>query len=90
MAAEQILQSKIKKYLIGQGWIVIKTIQLSDNGYPDLFCFKNGITVFIEVKAKGKVPTELQLYRISELKKQGFTAFWTDDFKNICNFIKIH
>jgi len=83
MAAEQILQTKIKKYLSSKGWLVIKTMQLSENGFPDLFCFRDGVTVFVEVKAKGKKPTELQLYRIEELKKRGFLAFWTDNFEAV-------
>jgi hypothetical protein len=41
MAAESKLQSKIIKLLESDGWLVVKTIQLSKNGYPDLFCFKN-------------------------------------------------
>ena len=83
MAAEQVLQSKIKKHLVKNGWLVIKTIQLSENGFPDLFCFRDGVTVFIEVKAKGKTPTELQLYRLDELRKHGFTALWTDNFESV-------
>ena len=82
MAKEQILQSKIKNYLRGQGWRVIKTISLSENGHPDLFCFKQGKTMVIEVKSKGKKPSELQLYRLKEWKEDGFVAFWTDDFED--------
>ena len=85
---EQKLQSKIKSFLKKEGWIVIKTITLSENGYPDLICFRQGVTLFLEIKAQGETPKPLQEYRLRELKKQGFKAFWTDnyeDFKNRYN-----
>jgi len=78
---EQQLQSKIKCFLKKDGWIVIKTIVLSETAYPDLFCFKMGKTMFIEVKALGKKPEPLQEYRINELLKQGFKAFYCDSFE---------
>ena len=75
MAAESKLQSKIIKLLESDGWLVIKTIQLSKNGYPDIFAFRAGKTIFIEVKSPTGKATELQKYRIEQLQSQGFTAF---------------
>ena len=74
-------QSKlIKKYKL-EGWIVIKTIKLSDSGYPDLFIFKDGQTKFIEVKKGNDSLKELQKFRIDELIKQGFDAFCIHETK---------
>lgn len=84
MAAEAKLQSKIIKLLESDGWLVVKTIQLSKNGYPDIFAFRFGITVFIEVKAPNGKRSELQKYRIEQLISQGFKAFFCeslDEFK---------
>lgn len=86
MAAESKLQSKIIKLLHDDGWLVVKTIQLSINGMPDIFAFRNGKTIFCEVKAPNGKRSELQKYRIEQLTKQGFTAFFCDnldDFKTI-------
>ena len=80
MAEESKLQSKIIKYLEHEGWIVVKTIHLSKNGFPDVFAFRFGITIFIEVKSKKGVRSELQKYRIEQLTKHGFLAFFCDDF----------
>lgn len=77
---EQQLQSKIKNNLKAKGWIVIKTIRLSEAGYPDLFCFKNGRTVFIEVKARGNKPTPLQNLRHEQLRAQGFEVIVTNTY----------
>lgn len=84
MAAEAKLQSKIIKRLESEGWLVVKTIQLSKNGFPDIFAFKNSKAVFIEVKAQNGKRSELQKYRIEQLISQGFKAFFCeslDEFK---------
>jgi len=74
-------QSKIIKQYKSEGWIVIKTIKLSDSGYPDLFLFKDSKAIFIEVKEKTDTLKEIQKYRIDELIKQGFDAFCLQDTK---------
>ena len=83
MATESKLQRKIINHLELSGWIVVKTIQLSKNGFPDIFAFKNGKTIFIEVKSPTGKTTELQKYRIEQLTKEGFLAFVCNDFQQI-------
>ncbi len=80
---EQDIQSSIKKKLKKQGWTVLKIIQLSDNGYPDLLCLKQGQVKWIEVKRPGEKPSELQLHRINQLKKEGFDAVWVSSADEI-------
>lgn len=87
---ESKLQTKIIKHLEREGWEVVKTILLNKSGYEDLFCFKNGKTMFIEVKDKGKKPTDLQLYRIKKHNENGFISFWVDDFLTFINIINNH
>lgn len=72
---EQYIQSKIIKFLKKEGWLVIKTIRLSESGYPDIFCFRNGQTIFIEVKTEKGKPSKLQEHRINDLISRGFKAF---------------
>jgi Holliday junction resolvase len=74
-------QSKIIKQYKLDGWIVIKTIKLSDSGYPDLFLFKDSKAIFIEVKEKTDTLKKIQKYRIDQLIKQGFDAFCLQDTK---------
>ena len=74
-------QTKIKKYLEKDGWIVVKTIQLSESGYPDLFAFRCGKTLFIEVKReKGGRLSEIQKYRIEMLSAQNFSVLVSHGF----------
>ena len=79
---EAKLQTKIIKDLESKGYYVIKTIKLNKNGLHDVFAFKDGLATFIEVKATGKTPRELQLYRIEEVKKFGIKSFWVDSFED--------
>lgn len=74
----QIQKSVIKKYE-RDGWYVVKILQTTKNGWPDLQCHKLGITEFIECKEEGngydfarRFP--LQHYRHEELRAQGFTV----------------
>ena len=78
---EAKLQTKIIKELEKNNFYTIKTIKLNKNGLPDIFAFKNGKTYMIEVKAPGKKPRQLQLYRIEEVKKFGVLSYWFDDFE---------
>jgi Holliday junction resolvase len=53
----------------------LKLIRTNKNGIPDLLCLKKNETpLFIEVKTKTGVVSEIQKYRIKELKKFGFDA----------------
>jgi len=71
---ESTIQSKIIKKLTSKGWLVIKIIKCNLNGIPDLMCLKDGRTVFIEVKAEKGILSELQKFRIKQLKEIGFEA----------------
>ena len=86
---EKELQSKIIADLDKRGWIVVKTIVLSKSGFPDVFAFKKGRTVFFEIKAKNGVRSKLQEYRISQLKAEGFTAEFIDDYIDYLRIINI-
>lgn len=72
-------QSKIIKKYKDDGYLVIKVIRFSDNGWPDLQCIKNGATTWIECKETDDTLKELQKYRIDELNKAGCTAFCLKD-----------
>jgi hypothetical protein len=71
---ESIIQSKIKAHFVKNGWLVNKIIQSTNNGWPDLECFKNGKTIFIEAK-DDKNAAPLQKYRHKLLKQQGFEVY---------------
>ena len=66
-------EQTIKEYE-EQGYLVLKTIRLNKNGYPDLICLKNGETIWIECKEANDTLKPLQKLRILELRNKGFMA----------------
>lgn len=83
MASEQVIQTRIKKHFESQGFFVIKLIKTSVNGIPDLLVIKQNRVKFVEVKKPGGVLSELQKYRIRELRKQGIDAIAVDGIDSI-------
>jgi Holliday junction resolvase len=77
--SEATIQSKIIHNLEKKGWLVVKIIQSTKNGWPDLEAIKAGKTVYIEVKNIGENPDPLQLIRHKQLRTAGATVFVTDD-----------
>jgi Holliday junction resolvase len=82
---ESKIQTKIKKKLEAEGWLVIKLIRTSVNGIPDILALKNSKAIFIEVKQPTGKISEVQKLRIKQLQEQGFEVkIWQDyefDFK---------
>jgi Holliday junction resolvase len=76
-------QTKVMNDMKAEGWKVIKTIRLNENGFPDLMCLKNGKVVFIEIKEANDTLKVLQKYRIDELIKLGFEAYCLQATKGI-------
>lgn len=69
---ESEIQAKCVKYAIEQGWIVLKIISSNMNGISDLILFKDGTTIFIEIKGPTTKIQPLQLYRQKQLRANGF------------------
>lgn len=79
---ESVLQSKIIKLLGGSGWFVVKIIQSNKNGIADLYCYKNGRTVWIETKQKNKLLRPLQRYRQKEVINYGMECYRVDSIES--------
>lgn len=76
--SEQKIQSKIIKRLELDGWFVLKLIKVSKNGIPDLLAVKENRTIFIEVKQEHGKLSEIQRYRINELRNKKIECYvWT-------------
>lgn len=80
---ESNIQAKGARELRKAGWIVDKSVGHSHNGWPDMQCYRDGITIFIEWKKPGKKPDPLQWYWIKKLRKAGFQAYVIDDWNDL-------
>lgn len=77
--SESKIQSKIINKLEAEGYLVLKLIKTNCNGIPDLIALKENKTMFIEVKQPSGKLSEIQKYRIAELKAKGIEVHvWTD------------
>jgi Holliday junction resolvase len=71
---ESLIQGAIRAHLINEGWFVVKLINTSKPGMPDLMAIKDGKVIFFEVKTdKGRV-SKLQEHHIEGLNAMGVTA----------------
>ena len=55
-----------------KGWLSIKNIQTNLNGWPDRMYLKQGKVFFVEFKAKKGRLSQLQVYRINQIRTLGF------------------
>jgi Holliday junction resolvase len=69
---EQDIQAKIMKRLRAEGYYVVKIVQATVVGLPDLLALKPNEARWIEVKKPGKKPSAVQEYRHNELRGLGF------------------
>ena len=77
---ESAVQRKIIERHQKKGWCVVKLLQTTMNGIPDLLLLRGGRTVFVEVKRPGvKTAEPLQVYRHRQLRDLGFDVYLTDD-----------
>jgi len=84
--SEQLIQSKIIKELEQNGFFVIKLIKTNRNGIPDLLAVKENRTIFIEVKQENGKLSEIQKYRINEIRNKKIECYTWNAFG--CNFDK--
>lgn len=76
-------QTKLINKYKKKGYIVLNLIKVSENGFPDLICLKNGKATFIECKEGKDTLKPLQKFRIEQLKEKGFNAFAIHNLKGI-------
>jgi Holliday junction resolvase len=78
MALESKLQTRIKNYLKKKGWYEVKHMLSSRPGWPDMEAIKDGRTVRIEVKSKGKKADPLQKYVHRLIRRHGGEVYTVD------------
>lgn len=76
MPKETTITNGITAAASSLGWLVKKDHGgYGKSGWPDLFLFRDGKTVCIEVKQPGKKPTPLQVSTMNKLESKGIPCF---------------
>ena len=80
---EQYLAKKVKSF----GGISLKLTNLI--GIPDrLVLLPNGRCAFVELKAPGESPRNIQLKRMQQLRRLGFKVYVADSYERVDEVIR--
>lgn len=86
---EKHLESKLGKWCRANGYLFYKFSSPAKRGVPDRIAIApNGRIGFLELKAKGKKPTNLQVKEIQVLLEQNCEANWFDNYDDAITFLK--
>ena len=83
MAQESKLQKKVKNSLKRKGWLVVKIILCSQNGWPDLMALSpEGKWVLLEMKATRERLKPLQEYVHSLIRDNRGVVYMIDSWED--------
>ena len=86
---EKQIESKLVKAVRDVGGMSPKLVSPGMAGMPDRMILLPGCRIaFVEVKAPGKKPRQLQIYRNEQLRSLGFPVFVLDDPERISEILK--
>jgi len=81
----------LSDYGEGIGYITFKVSPVSSRGWPDrVFIDPDGHHIYLELKAPGKKPRKLQLYRIQQLKDRGVDVHWSNDLEKAMKILDVN
>jgi hypothetical protein len=86
---ESTIQTKIIKYVdsLPKSWTV-KIINCNKNGTPDVLCCIEGRFVAFEVKTSTGIVSELQRYRISEIRSAEGEAYIVRSLEEVKDILR--
>ncbi len=86
---EKYIERELIKGVKAIGGLCLKIFNPYYRGLPDrLVILPDGITVWVELKTKGKKPTGLQRRAHEVLRQRNQTVLIIDSFDGLANFLK--
>lgn len=89
MGVEKKTEKQCCNVAKANGWWTRKFASPSNRGVPDRMFIKDGRVVFIEFKAPGNEPTNLQDHTMGEMREHGAEVYWTDNVADFKKYLKI-
>ena len=81
---EKDIEQKLVKAVRASGGMCPKFVSPGTNGVPDrIVLMTGGRMAFVEVKAPGRKPRPLQVFRIDQLRELGFAVYVLDSMEQI-------
>ncbi len=90
-----VSEKAVERYLVRQvadrGGVCLKLSDMTNDGYPDRLClFPAGVSVFIELKSKGRKRTKLQKERFETLVDLEFPAYVCDSREAVDEVLRLY
>jgi Holliday junction resolvase len=86
---EKDIEAKVVEWAKKNGWLTFKFVSPSQRGVPDRIFIKDGFIVFIEFKAPGKKPTQLQAHMIRKLRDAECEVHVCDSVESACDALSL-
>ena len=83
MKTEAKLEKDVRKWCQKNGWKRKKMSSPGSRGTLDDYFLKDGRHVWIEMKAPGNTPTELQWIEIDDIRAYGGEAYWCNSLGQV-------
>ena len=80
---EASVERDVGKWVADQGGLYIKFTPRGDVGWPDRIVILDGATIWLELKRPGKLPTDMQRYRMGQLQARGCIVLWGDNADDV-------
>jgi len=87
---ESEVERLVNEWAEDNGFTSIKLSGPNDRGKADRMFLRKGVTVFIELKATGEVPSKLQERWLRKRREDGFDATWADSPKDAILTLMAH
>ena len=82
--SEKWLERELCRRVKELGGVALKYSSATRTGYPDRVCLlPEGVTVWVELKSKGKHPTALQSMRIADMRALGSAVHVVDSVEKL-------
>jgi hypothetical protein len=86
---ENVIEAYLRDRVKTIGGKAYKFISPGNSGVPDrLVLLPGGKSIFIELKASGKVPTTIQIQQHRKIRALGFTVLIIDSKEKVDEFIR--
>ena len=82
---ESTIETNCSKWAKANGWLGFKFSSPQQRGVPDRLYIRDGLTVYVEFKALGKLPTKYQLHTIGKIRAKGATVYVIDNLEDFIN-----
>ena len=88
MKSEKAIQTEIIKYLRSEMFLVFKLSDHFYSGLPDIYCCRDGVSYWLEVKNESGKLSMLQAYEIKQINEHGVYAGVVRSVEDVKKIIK--